>query len=125
MGASGSISSKSIYYCYSCLDEEIPFLRKLNDYINSIQTTFVDKVEEAEIIILPVTINMISDFDQCKAINTAIDNKIPILFICLEKKFNPKENKALSKIMNNYTCLYEESDFNTTIKKINDLFNYF
>ena len=124
MGAAGSITTKKIYYCYSDLDKNNHFLQKINEYINNIQP-FVNCLEEADIIILSVTSNMIIDYDQCKAINRAFDYNIPILFVCLEKKFNPKENKALKKIMNNYTCFYEEPDLDNTIKKIDDLINSF
>ena len=121
MGSSSSICQKKIFYLPSPKDSNIPVLNQLNEYVNSLSVPQIDNLLESEIIILPVSKNMVSDYNQCKAINHSVENNIPILFICLSNDFNPDNQIGLQKVMKNYSCYLSSSDFDSTIEKINSI----
>lgn len=120
MGASSSIYQKKIYYLPSPKDANLSILADLNNYVNTLSVPLVDNLSECEIIILPVSKNLLTDFQQCSAINYSEENDIPILFICLSNDFNPDTQMGLKKIMKNYSFYMSSTDFNSTIEKINN-----
>ena len=120
MGASSSVFQKKIYYLPSPKDVNLSLLADLNNYVSTLSVPLVDNLSECEIIILPVSKNMLTDFQQCRAINYSVENDIPILFICLSNDFNPETQMGLKKIMKNYSFYMSSTDFNSTIEKINN-----